>query len=82
MGATLFPWVGKPQLIGMGKPRYQWLGAPVFPTLSIEALPSRYEPRARPGFRCRLLLPRQQSGVWEIWRCVDLLRENSPHLPA
>lgn len=82
MGTTLFPWVGKPQLIGMGKPRFQWLGATVFPTLSIEALPSRYAPRSRPGFRCRLLLPRQLSGVWEICRCVDLLRENNPHLPA
>ena len=51
MGTTLFPWVGKPQLIGMGKPRFQWLGATVFPTLSIEALPSRYAPRSRPGFR-------------------------------
>ena len=82
MGTTLFPWVGKPRLIGVGKPRFPWVGTTVFPTLGIEALPSRYAPRSRPGFRCRLLLPRQLSGVWEICRCVDLLRENSPLLPA
>lgn len=63
MGTTLFPWVGKPQLIGMGKPRFLWVGTTVFPTLGIEALPSRYAPRSRPGFRYRLLLPRQLSGV-------------------
>ena len=63
MGTTLFPWVGKPRLIGVGKPRFPWVGTTVFPTLGIEALPSRYAPRSRPGFRCRLLLPRQLSGV-------------------
>ena len=82
METPLFPWMGKPQLIGMRKPRFPWVGTPLFPTLGIEALPSRYAPRSRPGFRCRLLLPRQRSGVWEICRCVDLLRENNPHLPA
>ncbi len=82
MGTTVFPWVGKPQLIGMGKPRFLWVGTTVFPTLGIEALPSRYAPRSRPGFRYRLLLLRQRSGVWETCRCVDLLRENSPLLPA
>lgn len=66
METPLFPWMGKPQLIGMGKPRFPWVGTPLFPTLGIEALPSRYAPRSRPGFRCRLLLPRQRSGVWEI----------------
>lgn len=53
METPLFPWMGKPQLIGMGKPRFPWVGTPLFPTLGIEALPSRYAPRSRPGFRCR-----------------------------
>lgn len=54
METPLFPWMGKPQLIGMGKPRFPWVGTPLFPTLGIEALPSRYAPRSRPGFRCQI----------------------------
>ena len=57
METPLFPWMGKPQLIGMGKPRFPWVGTPLFPTLGIEALPSRYAPRSRPGSRYRLRLP-------------------------
>lgn len=82
MGTTLFPWVGKPRLIGVGKPRFPWVGTTVFPTLGIEALPSRYAPRSRPGFRYRLRLRHLPSGGWGTYRYGDPSPGRNSHLPA